>query len=378
MADNTRILDKFNNEQIFGKLAGEETRNPKSISQDVSGPYNINQLVYPEDLSNRADLQHYIVFYVNARGKSKFKETNTVDVDVSTKGQNVVDNNVIARQARVQAGAAVAGATYAGIAAAVRKATGNQLKLTSGKAALGAAAGGIIGAGTIEYLQQFSDSFRVKSPQRVTDAIMLPIQSLPDVKYSTKYKTFDFGTMAGLLGGSSAVDSTAAGRLGEGMAKALASMGTLAAAAGFKFGEQAVEAAKFAAKVTTNPFKEVMFESVDYRTFSFSYTFLPKTQAEVYNVRRIIDLFKFHMHPELSKDGLFYVYPSEFEMQYYFRGEQNNFLHKISTCALTDMSVTYGDTTFSSFDDGAPTQIKMTLSFRELELLTKERIVKGY
>jgi len=41
--------------------------------------------------------------------------------------------------------------------------------------------------------------------------------------------------------------------------------------------------------------------------------------------------------------------------------------------------VDYGGSQFSSFSDGAPTQISMNLSFRELELLTKESIrSQGY
>jgi hypothetical protein len=84
------------------------------------------------------------------------------------------------------------------------------------------------------------------------------------------------------------------------------------------------------------------------------------------------------MHPELSKDGLFYIYPSEFDIQYYFQGRQNEFLHKISTCVLTDMSVNYGNEYFSSFREGEPTEIRMNLTFQETELLTKERISKGY
>jgi hypothetical protein len=43
------------------------------------------------------------------------------------------------------------------------------------------------------------------------------------------------------------------------------------------------------------------------------------------------------------------------------------------------MQVDYGGEQFSTFSNGAPTEIDMTLSFRELELLTKESIrTNGY
>jgi hypothetical protein len=391
--NSTRILDQFNTQQTMGKFAGEENRNPKSISQSSAGPYAIRDLSYPEDISSRADLQHFIVFYINARAKTKFKQQTYVDVDVSANGQNRATGNVLGRIGYTATGLAVGAATGTAISAATDKFTGfvgklnknaaDKLKIFKERAGVKAslAAGAVTGgaaAATIAGLQSFSDTFSISEPVRVTDAIMLPIDSIPSVKYSVKYKDFDFGILGGLLGGSSAIDTTLTGRAQEGLLAGIASLGKIATAGAFNIGEVATQGVKLAAKVATNPFKEVMFEAIDFRTFSFKYTFLPKSESEVHNVRRIIDLFKFHMHPELSDGGLFYVYPSEFEMQYYFRGEENTFLHKISTCVLTDMQVDYGSQFFSSFDDGAPTEIIMSLTFKELELLTKERIIKGY
>jgi hypothetical protein len=387
--DRNRILDKFNTDQILGKgFGGREQRNPTSISQSISGPYNVNQLIYPLDLTQRADLQHYIVFYINVRGKTKFKPEKVVDVDVSARGQNRIDQQGLTTTAQYGAGIAAAGAAAAGqvigrgVRGSVRGKAANLLKLATekGRGVAGVAIAGAVAAGGTQALQNFSDTFSVKEPERTSDAIMLPIETIPSVKYSMKYKDFDFGMLGGILGGSSAIDSSVGGRAAEGVAAAIASIGKLGSGVPGTgdIGATAVQAGKLAAKVATNPFREVLFEAVNFRTFSFSYTFLPKSVSEVLNVRRIIDLFKFHMHPELSKDGLFYVYPSEFEMQYYFKGQENEFLHKISTCVLTDMQVTYGNEYFSSFRDGEPTEIRMALTFREVELMTKERIVKGY
>ena len=44
---------------------------------------------------------------------------------------------------------------------------------------------------------------------------------------------------------------------------------------------------------------------------------MPKDRAESQAVYNIIQTFKEHMHPELSKGGYFYIYPSEFEIVYY-------------------------------------------------------------
>jgi hypothetical protein len=106
---------------------------------------------------------------------------------------------------------------------------------------------------------------------------------------------------------------------------------------------------------------------------------MPKNENESNAVYNIINKFKEHMHPELAAGGAFFLYPSEFEIAYYHNNKENTYFNKIATCALTDMSVEYGGEQLSSFKDGSPTEINLTLSFRELELITKETIRdRGY
>jgi len=73
------------------------------------------------------------------------------------------------------------------------------------------------------------------------------------------------------------------------------------------------------------------------------------------------------------------VYPSEFNIVYYFNGQPNRHIAKISTCVLTDLSVDYGGSNgFHTFADGTPSEITLRMGFKELETLTKERINVGY
>jgi hypothetical protein len=385
------ILDKFNTKDVLGKYAGAENRNPTEINQYSTGKYNISQFSYPEDVTTKADLQHYVAFYINVREKSKFKPENTINIDVSSRGQNRLDpttaQDVGTAIATVGVVAEVANKTLGGVdfkklAQTIGKSGSVRSKVGFVAKVAAAPAAGIATAGALTALQAFSNTLKVDTPKRIQDAVVLHIDKPPQVKYSMKYTEIEMGILGGLLGGSSAIESTAAGRLSEAGQSALLSAASLpkAAIAGQILG--GIPSPKAAilsgAKVQTNPFKEVIFESIDPRTFSFTYTFLPRSAIEVQNIKNIIDLFKFHMHPELSANGLFYVYPSEFEIVYYYQGKENRFVNKISTCVLTDMDVKYGGDYFSTFKDGAPAEVSMSLNFRELELLTKERIVKGY
>jgi hypothetical protein len=58
---------------------------------------------------------------------------------------------------------------------------------------------------------------------------------------------------------------------------------------------------------------------------------------------------------------------------------ENDYFTRLSTCVLQDCNVNYtpGDKV-RTFADGAPTQITMSLTFIETEVLTKERINEGY
>jgi len=386
------ILDKFNNETILGKPSAiDDKRRPKVISQSASGPYNVSQLSYPLEISTKADLQHYMVFYINIREKTRFKQQNVVDVDVSTRGQNSSAGqtrlNTGVAQAGIAAGAVAAGiADKSGIAKSLGDSTqrflGSRGSAVSrsviagkiGQIAAGAA-GAAAGAAAIAGLVGLSENLGVDEPARLSDAIMLPIDSIPRVSYKMTYDEYDAGIMAGLMGGSSAIDAKLPGRAGEAISRSMLALADLGKIAGLGSAKENILSAS---AVQTNAFREVYFKAINFRNFSFNYTFLPASEAEVYNVKKIIDLFKFHMHPELSSDGLFYVYPSQFEIAYYYSGGENPFLNRISTCVLTDMNVEYGSQFFTSFNNGAPTEIKLTLMFKELELLTKERIVKGY
>jgi hypothetical protein len=131
--------------------------------------------------------------------------------------------------------------------------------------------------------------------------------------------------------------------------------------------------------LAANPKKEQIFGGVDFRTFQVEYNFFPRSGPEAENVKRIIYEFKYHMHPEFKDANNFlYIYPSEFDIFYYQNGKENLNIHRHTSCVLTEMSINYTPNgTFTTFDNGMPTQINVVMSFRELALLTKDKIKDG-
>ena len=125
-----------------------------------------------------------------------------------------------------------------------------------------------------------------------------------------------------------------------------------------------------------NPRKEQIFKHVNFRNFTFDYQFYPRDAQEAENVLKIIYQFKYHMHPEFKDANNFlYIYPSEFDISYYNNGQENLNVNRHTSCVLTDMVVNYSPNgQFAAFENGMPTQINVTLTFKELATLTKEKI----
>lgn len=339
--------------------------------------YNLSQLAYPSDVGHSPDLSHYVEFYINVRSSSKFDQNNRLpDEPLGYVGgtsltsnqdrQNLIDNSSTALK------------LGGGLAGALGTVNGSGEKVV---------AGGILYA-TGEAIQDAQTNknnplnplVTVDKPVRTSDVIVLHLQEPPSVRYNINYADVELGSIAGFLSKVGSVtkvlenENNIAGEVGARLLMNLAAV-PAAIAGGGNFVQNVVGAV---ARKKINPFREVLFESVDYRTFNFRFRFMPKHEGETLAAKQIIDKFKFHMHPELSKNNFFYVYPSEFQLKYMYKGGENQYMNKIAQCALVDMQVEYGGDKFASFDSGAPVETIMTLTFRELVLHTKESIESGY
>jgi len=136
-----------------------------------------------------------------------------------------------------------------------------------------------------------------------------------------------------------------------------------------------------------NPALEAIFQSVNFREFSFGFRFTPRNERELASADSIIKMFKFHMLPERvqgQKIGRHLIFPSEFEIQYMFQGTENTWYPFVKPCVLTSLNVDYGpggeSQHFRPNEEGkpAPTEMNLTLNFTETEIITKESVVEGY
>ena len=219
---------------------------------------------------------------------------------------------------------------------------------------------------------------------KLSGAIDLFVPQSIVTAYSANWDEVDLGPIAGKVatGGGSVADVLKSGGetvelLGRGAAAAAANIPAAVGVGDINLGD-VFEATS---KKVGNPYKEQLFKSMGFRQFSFSYTFSPRNSTETNAVNEIIQTFKANMHPDVSPDGMFLIYPSEFRISFKYKGATNTTLPKISNCALKNVKLAYGpDGMFNTFQgtDGQASEITMELQFVELETLTREKVEDGF
>jgi hypothetical protein len=161
-----------------------------------------------------------------------------------------------------------------------------------------------------------------------------------------------------------------------------------------------------------NPQMQLLYKGVDLRTFQLDFIFTPKTKDEAKTVKNIIDTFTYYSHPTLGdaakgSQGQYFIMPAVFEIKFKFtggdgtfssivssilgslgsigsaiapllgsKGAENENLYKVGECVLENMSVDYAPNGWSAYADGAPVQTRLTLQFKEMDIVHRGRLTK--
>ena len=132
---------------------------------------------------------------------------------------------------------------------------------------------------------------------------------------------------------------------------------------------------------------EMMFKGTGRRSFSFSFTFIPKDSTETQIVHDIVKEFKVGMSPTYKTSGSVreLTIPDVFSIDYMHINGPNEYINKIGKCYLKTMDVAYGGDKFVTYNPsdsglkGAPPQkTTITLSFQELEIMDRANVEDGF
>ena len=379
------------------------------VSKLEHDPFAYSSIQYPRDLTTNGGIGHYMLFYVNVQDKTKYVyEGGAGDegkvggvTEVVTLKEPAVYNeaeyfgsgaNAIKVKERTIKTPAVYQSEFVEGGSDARA---NYFADKQGREGLGST----INADVVQLEKQrprgSGMSSYHKTTKRITDSVAIYLP--PNVQDTTSASYT--GAATGIVGAAAAGGFDVIKNLGKKDYEAAAT--GLVDAAKAIVGEGAIKAATEITEAISgsegtrglinkafgqadNPYMEVLFDAMNLRTFTYNFTFAPKNHEETHDVQKIIQLFRFHMSPELKGvSNRFLTLPSEFDIHYMYQDKagqasENDYYNKIATCVCTGCDVNYTPDGVKSFEGGAPTKITMTLSFQETELLTKERIALGY
>ena len=319
-------------------------------------PTNPNILLYPSDISTNVRAANYILFTLFKVTPGKFKSSKTVNnimKDITT-GVQVIDTEKTATARTIEFTENLLESSQGAQSLILKSQT-----LTESKTTIGLYMPATVNA---SYNMDYADS-TIGAVTEVIHSFLKQIQSGTSM------------SQAFLNAGSNASPMVMHAGLGV-LDRLLPGTQDLAA---LERGSIIV------------PRIEVMFKGISRRKFSFDFTFMPKSDTESDTVDDIIKTFKLGMTPEfkLQKTTREMTFPDIFGIAYMHMDTQNSYLHKIGKCFLESVDVTYGGDKFQTFNpktkqgrrigEGAPpTKVTMKLSFREIEIMDKQKIQDGY
>lgn len=130
-----------------------------------------------------------------------------------------------------------------------------------------------------------------------------------------------------------------------------------------------------------NPAVEIIFANKAQRQFVFEWLCAPRNQVESVSLEKIIKTIRFHGSPELNPAtaGLTWIPPATFDIMLMNKGGENPHILRINTCVLERIEVDYAPTgVYSTFRNGHPVAIRISMAFRELEVIHKQRVLQGF
>ena len=356
--------------------------------------YALNTFRYPEDLSS-SDKGHYMVININEQRLTSYpgvatNQTPTAILNNRTFGGYSAGTGNILQT--VGNGVQQAGSFGGYVVNSLLNVSGiNSLVESFKGTAFGSA---VVGAGS-ESLNIVADVGKalqtgsIRAEKRITDTVALYMPDTLVFDENQGYGEVEGGgtklSAAAAFAGSTVDLYNNTGGIGETFGKqSMRNASPFISLLAKEAGGLAQIAFSQAFGVVQNPMLELLYSKPSFRTFRFDFMFYPRSEKEGKGVQDIIERLKFHQAPEVLQGGtggFFMVPPSEFDISFYYNGQINPNIPKISTCVLTQFSVDYAPNGFSAYEvpgqsatmggTGMPVAIRLSLQFKETEIVTK-------
>lgn len=394
-----QTLDKVNSsvQQAFNVATSviDTVKDPVGALSNLGSKYSTQNLRFPRDVENPdvgvGNHGHYILFSINTQERAKLRTsplgTGGSVVDDPTRNANIPSylknwDPISGSYKSVQAENEIA------------KRYNDNYRANQKTDPMAKRTGVVAGAPLDSGYQAKGSTIKIKRAptKRLKTQIAMYMPQQVNVTYGANYTDTEMGALTeealnaynNAIGGRfrSAfenvlnMDQGIAEQLQKGL---LASIGVIPGFGGAREAFEAKEGAIISDRL------ELAFKGINKRVFQYTFKMIPKNPQEADEIRKIVFAFKANMLPEFvggNRAGRRLVVPNTFDISYMYVGAENDYLHKISTCVLENMNVTHGGDRYKTFEsrgDGAPpVETTITLNFKEMELITRERVFEGF
>jgi hypothetical protein len=372
----------------FGPLKALES------SGTVSNIRYPKELAAPNSNKGKNNKNHWVTFTIQ-----DIKPASSIGPAIQQQQTNIKTNELTG----LQQGAVVAIATAAGAVqgastgAALAGALTSNIKAQVGAgAAFGIAEGLTVGAATNYVINTLTKGIAV-SPQ-LTNTLQTISLYMPDnlvANYNASYEemslTQDLGpTITTLRAITSAVGKGGGSDIGTNPSTIQAVVGAMQIAGVEIPGVEAGALGTLLQRAegyALNPQIQMVYRGSPLREFTLSFKLTPRSKDEADQINDIIDKFKFYASPSLGQisgsvteattNSMFLIPPSVFNVQFFVNGAESTVLPKYGECVLISVEANYAPNGFAAFVDGSMVQTELTLSFKELNILTRNNFNDG-
>lgn len=124
-----------------------------------------------------------------------------------------------------------------------------------------------------------------------------------------------------------------------------------------------------------NPNTVLQYTNSTIRSYSFSFKMVAQSKDEADAIKKIINNFRLAMYGKKSNNGLTLTYPAKFNITFYTPEGRNEYLPKIyKETYLEGLTANYNTTSNLTHRDGSPTEVEVSMTFRETKALSREDI----
>jgi hypothetical protein len=129
---------------------------------------------------------------------------------------------------------------------------------------------------------------------------------------------------------------------------------------------------------------QLVFDGIDFRSFQMTFQFTPRNATESATIQQIIQTFRSHAAPNINTGagGMLFDVPDSWIIQFKQVDNPNGtnpFVTRVKESVLEHIDVNYSPNgIWSTHPDGSPTQINLTLGFKEIQLVDRTQIQAGF